>query len=131
MREKEEHLYYCKETEQVFRHPVLTSDGHTFELIFLIDHVSKHGLYSPETNEKIYYIEYNLQLKNAIDVDCPENRYPDYERLELFQQLQMSFPLFFRFLVKLVCLRLTNNEESRFELWIRKKKIYFASVRLP
>lgn len=88
VREKEEHLYYCKETEQVFRHPVLTSNGHTFELIFLFDHILKHGLSDPETNEKIHYVEYNLQLKNSIDVDCPENRYPDYERLELFQQLK-------------------------------------------
>lgn len=79
-------LEVCPITKQVFRHPVLASDGYHYELKILY----QNEFISPLTGEPITNFVYDLFLHSEIENICYENRYPDYDKETLLSQLKIS-----------------------------------------
>lgn len=78
---------FCPLTKQVFRHPVLASDGYHYELIALSEYLLINQFLSPITHEKITQVHYDLMLKTSIDETHHENQFQEYEKNELMNHL--------------------------------------------
>lgn len=77
----------CPLTGKPFRHPILASDGHHYELIALLGRLNEGYTNGYPGGEAIFFASYDLPLRNDLDErDIPE-RYEEYERLPCLQQL--------------------------------------------
>jgi hypothetical protein len=80
-------LVLCPLSNKVFCHPMLASDGYTYELLELVKRIENSELFSPMTHIKITHAHYNSQLKEAI-LNCTfENQYQDYDKQDLIDYL--------------------------------------------
>ncbi|MDX1838384.1 hypothetical protein DIZ81_11030 [Legionella taurinensis] len=81
------HDLVCPLTGRPFRHPVLASDGHHYELKALNERLKAGHRTGFHDREAIFFASYDLPLRNDLDnMDLPE-RYDEYERQPYLEQL--------------------------------------------
>lgn len=85
-------LFRCPITLQIFRHPIIASDGYTYELIALIESMKTSTL-SPLIKQKLNKdIYFNKILKDIIEININENiiniedMYPNYDPHKYLQE---------------------------------------------
>lgn len=83
--------FYCPISRQIFRHPVIASDSHTYEAESLLAHIKANSNTSPTTREPLTSVTYNRALNSMIDEACAnsEERYDDYDRDDTITSLNL------------------------------------------
>ncbi|QRN03049.1 hypothetical protein GH742_03755 [Legionella sp. MW5194] len=81
------HGILCPLTGRPFRHPVLASDGHHYELKALNERLKAGNRTGFHDREAIFFASYDLPLRNELDnMDLPD-RHDEYERQPYLEQL--------------------------------------------
>ncbi|KTD46974.1 hypothetical protein Lrub_1896 [Legionella rubrilucens] len=77
----------CPLTGKPFRHPVLASDGHHYELKALNERLKAGHRNGYQDREAIFFASYDLPLRNDLDIMDLPDRYDEYERQPYLEQL--------------------------------------------
>ncbi|KTC98417.1 hypothetical protein [Legionella erythra] len=79
--------FICPLTGKPFRHPILASDGHHYELKALLNRLNAGYTNGYPGGAAIFFASYDLPLRNELDERDIPKRHEEYERQPCLEQL--------------------------------------------